>query len=175
MFTQVAVVNEMNKLRKFALKLTRNSNDADDLLQSTVLRAFEKKHLFRPDSNLYRWLSKIMYNLFVSEYRRKVKFETQYDPDCYIQNLSVEADQEVKMNFLKVRESMEKISDIHRQILVMVCVKGMPYEEVAQDLQIPVGTVRSRLSRARESLQALMEKSDIGVMPLSLADERLAA
>lgn len=177
MFTQAALVQEMGNLRKFALKLTRDTHEAEDLLQSTLLRACEKQHLFRPDTSLYSWMSKIMYNLFVSDYRRKSKFQTQYDPDNYLQNLSVEADQEIKVTFLKVNEAMKKISAIHRQILVMICVNGMPYEEVAETLKIPVGTVRSRLSRARESLQALLEKSDIGGGPASvpLGIERLAA
>lgn len=157
MFVQTALVNEMPSLKKFALRLTRNESDADDLTQSTILRALEKKHLFQPDTNLFRWTSKIMYNLFVSDYRRKIKFETQYNPENYIELESVEAAQYAKMEFLQVREAIETLSDDHREILIMVCIKGMAYASVSQLLGIPVGTVRSRLSRARESLQALLE------------------
>lgn len=157
MFNQTALIEEMASLKKFALKLTRNDSDADDLLQSTVLRALEKKHLFQTDTDLFKWTSKIMYNLFVSDYRRKVKFETQYDPENYIERESVDASQDVKMEFLKVQEAMEQISECHREILVMVCINGMQYAEVSEKLQIPVGTVRSRLSRARESLQQALD------------------
>ncbi len=157
MFEQTALMNEVDNLKKFALKLTRNESDADDLLQSTILRALEKKQLFQAGTNLFSWTSKIMFNLFVSEYRRKSKFETQYDPENYIAAQTVEATQEENMDFMKVNEAMSNLSADHREILVMVCVKGMQYADVSEALQIPVGTVRSRLSRARESLQALLD------------------
>lgn len=173
MFNQHELVTEMPRLKKFALRLTNNESDADDLSQSTVLRALEKQHLFETGTNLFSWTSKIMYNLFVSDYRRKVKFETQYDPESYIERESVQASQDTKIEFLQVQEAMEKLSEERRQILIMVCVKGMQYAEVSEALQIPVGTVRSRLSRARESLQNLLE------MPRNrqgqVAPKRLAA
>jgi RNA polymerase sigma-70 factor (ECF subfamily) len=156
MFTQRALINEMDGLKKFAFKLTRNESDAADLTQSTILRALEKSHYFEPDTNLFSWMSKIMYNQFVSNYRRKVKFESQYDPESYIESQSVEATQDIKMEFKQVEEAMEDLSPDHREILVMVCVKGMSYTEVSEVLQIPVGTVRSRLSRARENLQEIL-------------------
>lgn len=157
MFSQVALVHEMPNLRKFALKLTKNAADADDLLQATVLRALEKKHLFQPGTSLFKWMSKIMYNLFVSDYRRKVKFETQYDSDNYIARESVEASQDTKMELQQVESAMQRLSSDHREILVMICIQGMQYAEVSKSLDIPIGTVRSRLSRARESLQAALK------------------
>ncbi|MGQ0527372.1 MAG: sigma-70 family RNA polymerase sigma factor [Alphaproteobacteria bacterium] len=156
MFNQTALIDEMQNLRKFAFKLTRKPHDADDLLQATILRALEKKHLFQEGTSIFKWTSKIMYNLFVSDYRRKVKFEVQYDPESYIERESVEASQDVKMELIRVQEAMNTLSDDHREILVMVCVKGLQYSEVSGLLQIPVGTVRSRLSRAREALQAAL-------------------
>lgn len=157
MFAQEALIEEMPGLRKFALRLTGNSSDAEDLLQSTVLRALEKNNLFQTDTNLFKWTSKIMFNIFVSEYRRKVKFETQYDPESYLERESVDADQESKVELKKVQEAMSLLTGDHRDILVMVCVKGMSYLEVAESLQIPVGTVRSRLSRARDQLQEILD------------------
>ena len=157
MFEQTAIITEMDKLRRFALRLTRNASDAEDLLQSTVLRALEKNHMFETGTDLFKWSSKIMFNLFVTEYRRKTKFETQYDPESYLERESVEADQDMKLELSRVQEAMRLLSEDHREILVLVCVKGMQYQEVSEMLQIPVGTVRSRLSRAREQLQALIE------------------
>ncbi len=156
MFTETALVSQMDGLRKFALRLTGNAGDADDLLQSTVLRAIEKKEYFQQDTDLFKWTSKIMFNLFVSTYRRKKKFETRYDPESFIEKASVEGDQEARTELALVRGAMKKLSGEHREILVLVCVKGMRYQEVASMLDIPVGTVRSRLSRAREHLQAVM-------------------
>jgi RNA polymerase sigma-70 factor, ECF subfamily len=157
MFTQSDIIVEMPKLRKFASKLTRNNSEADDLLQSTLLRALEKADYFETGTDLFKWSSKIMYNIFVTEYRRKVKFETQYDPESHIENRSVEPDQQTKLEVKVLAKAMEQMSPEHREILVLVCVKGMQYQEVADMLSIPVGTVRSRLSRARNQLIAMME------------------
>jgi len=157
-FSHYDLLNEIDSLKRFAMKLRNNSQDADDLVQMTLLRALEKKHLFQDGTNLFRWTSKIMYNLFVTEYRRKTKFESQYDPDDILQSQSLEPDQEDKEELKRVNEAMHVLSDEHRTILVMVCIKGMQYAEVADILDIPIGTVRSRLSRARDQLKAKIEE-----------------
>jgi RNA polymerase sigma-70 factor (ECF subfamily) len=161
MFDQKAIVIEMEKLRRFALRLTRNGSDAEDLLQATVLRALEKNEMFETGTDLFKWSSKIMFNLFVTDYRRKTKFETQYDPESYLEKESVDSDQENNVELSRVRSAMKMLSDDHRDILTMVCIKGMLYQEVSEVLQIPVGTVRSRLSRAREQLQILLDSPAI--------------
>ncbi len=152
MFNNNDLMEQSDHLLKFAYKLTRNKPDAEDLLQSTLLRAIEKKHLFKEGTSLFSWSSKIMYNMFVSAYRRKVKFETQYDPESYIEKESVEANQNIQMEFQDVDRAMSELSDGHREIIMLVCVQGMQYAEVSKKLDLPIGTVRSRLSRARESL-----------------------
>ncbi len=157
MFKQAELVKEMDNLRKFACRLTGSPVDADDLLQSTVLRAIEKKDYFETGTNLFSWTSKIMFNLFVTDYRRKTKFESQYDPEPLIAARSVDADQQSKTELKAVGRAMELLSPEHKEILVMVCVKGMQYQEVADLLEIPVGTVRSRLSRARSQLVSVMD------------------
>jgi RNA polymerase sigma-70 factor (ECF subfamily) len=158
MFNQSALVNEMDSLRRFALRLTGNANDADDLMQSTLLRALEKKEYFQTGTDLFKWTSKIMFNLFVSNYRRKKKFETKYDPESYLEKAAIESEQEAQTELLQVQDAMKMLSPEHREILVLICVKGMRYQEVAILLDIPVGTVRSRLSRAREHLQIVIDE-----------------
>lgn len=153
MFKNSTLIEHTDRLEKFAYRLTNNKADAEDLLQSTLLRAIEKKHLFNKGTNLYSWMSKIMYNMFVSGYRRKTKFESKYDPEPYLEKQSVQAGQEIKIELQDVDIAMNNISEDHKEILIMVCVKGMQYAEVSEALQIPVGTVRSRLSRARQNLQ----------------------
>ena len=178
MFAQKDLIAENDNLRKFALHLTRNKSDADDLVQSTFLRALEKSDYFEDGTSLRKWTSKIMFNLFVTSYRRKTKFETQYDPEPYIQARAVDAPQESESTLRAVGDAMEKLSDDHKEILVLVCVKEIPYQDVADMLNIPVGTVRSRLSRARECLQVAMNKttdrrSDVptNVIPAYIAAE----
>jgi len=157
MFTNSELETELVGLKKFAYKLTRNDHDAEDLLHNTCLRALEKKHLFTEGSSVFKWASRIMYNLFVTDYRRKVKFESQYDPEPYIAKQSLEASQDTKMELQHVERAMNELSDDHKEILILVTVQGMQYAEVAEALKIPVGTVRSRLSRARIQLMDLMD------------------
>jgi len=159
MFTDNQLITEMDRLKRFAMRLTKNEANADDLLQNTVLRAFEKKHLFKEGSNVFSWSSKIMYNLFVSDYRRKVKFESQYDPEPAISKMTASVDHEDHMMLQEVGEAMNRLSDEHREILVMISVQGMKYEEASEKLNIPVGTVRSRLSRARTMLTDLLDNN----------------
>lgn len=176
MFTDNQIISEMDRLSKFAMRLTHNKADSEDLLQNTLLRAYDKKHLFKEGSNVFSWTSKIMYNLFVSEYRHKVKFSSQYDPEPYINNESVDCNQDDKIMVQEVNEAMKQLSPEHQEILVMVCVQGMQYEETAQALNIPVGTVRSRLSRARSILAETMDTNNgSGFSILNDNNERLAA
>ncbi len=160
MFSNQELVQEMDHLKKFAFKLTRNVHDAEDLLQNTLLRAMEKRHLYKDASKLFSWVSKIMYNLFVSGYRRKTKFETQYDPETYIEKQSVEPQQEEKVEMKNVAKAINKLPKKHKEILVMVCVRGMQYAEVSKKKKIPVGTVRSRLFRARENLKNIVNDNN---------------
>lgn len=156
MLKQNDLINEMDKLRKFALRLTKNAHNAEDLLQSTMLRALEKKEYFQNETNLFSWTSKIMFNLFVSGYRQKKRFETQYDPAPYIDQMSIGPSQEAHVDLITVNEGMKRLNHEHREILLLVCVKGMSYEEASDTLKIPVGTIRSRLSRARDHLQDIL-------------------
>lgn len=160
MFQQKELVLEMDNLGKFALKLTRNLSDAEDLLQATLLRALEKRDYFQTGTNLFSWASKIMFNLFVSQYRHKTKFDSKYDPEPYIAQLSSPPSQEVSADLSTVRACMKQLSREHREVLVLVCVQGRKYEEVSGMLDIPVGTVRSRLSRARRQLQDMLEAKE---------------
>ncbi len=157
MFAQTALVAQMPSLQKFAFRLTKNKADAEDLVQSTCLRALEKSHYFQDGTNLFSWTSKIMFNLFVTDYRRKTKFETQYDPESFLEKLSTPPTQDIHSEFADMNRAMAKISPTHREILIMVCAKGMSYDEVSSVLQVPTGTVRSRVSRAREQLQIMMD------------------
>lgn len=157
MFSNTELTEQTDRLNKFALRLTRNTQDASDLLQATLLRALEKKHLFNEGTNLFSWLSKMMYNLFVSKYNRKAKFEFQYDPEPYLERQKVDAPQDKQLELKNVQQAIQTLSQDHQDILIMVCVEGMKYEEVADVLEIPVGTVRSRLSRARQGVIHAME------------------
>jgi RNA polymerase sigma-70 factor (ECF subfamily) len=174
MFDNHELTEKICRLRKFALRLTGNVPDAEDLVQTTVLRALEKRHLYESGTNLMAWTSKIMFNIFVSQYRRRVRFETKFDPDIFISQENVEAVQEDLLEFSRMREALQQLNDDHKTILIMVCVQGMKYEEAAAALQIPVGTVRSRIARARKYLLETMEGGTVVVDP-ELAESCLYA
>lgn len=162
MFDNMELTGKLIRLRKFAIRLTGNVPDAEDLVQSTVLRALEKRHMYESGSNLMAWTSKIMFNIFVSQYQRRVRYETKFDPDIFIGQENVEAAQEDMLEFSRMNEALAQLSDDHRTILILVCIQGMKYEEASAALKIPVGTVRSRLARARKHLQEAMEKGTRG-------------
>lgn len=167
MFDQKALLPEMQKLRGFALRLTKNATDSEDLVQATLLRALEKRDMFQAGTNLFSWTSKIMFNLFASTYRHNKKFGSQYDPEPLIQKASVAPTQETSTELSIVRETMKRLTTEQRNILVAVCMRGLRYEEVSEMMQIPVGTVRSRLNRARALLTGMLETpgSGRGVIP----------
>jgi len=169
MFSHAELLKESPSLSKFAYKLTRNRDDADDLLQSTLATALDKQAQFEQGTNLFSWTSRIMFNAFVSSYRHSCRFETQYDPQWYIDQQRVEATQENEAELSLVFDAIMSLSEDHREILRMVCIDGMQYNEVAEKLIIPVGTVRSRLSRAREGLQDRLNVSRTHRMPAPAA------
>jgi RNA polymerase sigma-70 factor, ECF subfamily len=174
MFTQKALTDETIKLQKFSLRLTKHKADADDLLQSTCLRALEKAHLFEEGTNLFGWTSKIMYNLFISNCRRRSNFESQSDPEVCISRQAVAPTQDIESEFKNVKRAMAQLNDDHREILIMIGVQGMSYDEASKELHIPVGTVRSRLSRAREQLQTVLEKPSLRAVPRIAVPEQSA-
>lgn len=148
-----SILEKRGALKLFALRLTNgNRAEADDLVQETILRALEKEHLFEPGTSFYKWACKIMFNLFATDYRRKVKFDTQYDPEIYFNLRTVEPSQESIVDWHNVERKITTLPDQHREIITMVCINGLTYEEAAENLKIELGTVRSRLSRARENL-----------------------
>ena len=169
MFKQEELVHEMDNLRRFALRLTRNASDSEDLVQATMLRALEKNSYFQENTSLFSWTSKIMFNLFVSQYRHKKKFETQHDPALYIDQAAEGPCQEACVDLATVTTSMKKLSREHRDILTLVCIQGLQYEEVSEVLRIPVGIVRSRLSRARKHLQDMLASPPANAASLSFS------
>ena len=157
MFKDEELLEIKKNLHRFAMRLTHDQADADDLLQATLLRALEKKELFTTGTNLFSWTSKMMYNLFVSQYRIKVRFESQYDPEPLINRMTIPVNQESTCELNTVYGAMHRLSKEHCAILKLVGINGLEYKDAAKALNIPVGTIRSRLSRARRALQVMLD------------------
>lgn len=147
-------------LTRFARSLTRNEDRADDLVQDTVERALNKAHLF-DGSNLRPWMFTICKRVFLNQIRSaKTKGISVPVEDAPQSRLSVSQEQDMKLHFKDVASAFQDLPTNDRVILSMIVIKGMKYEEAAAALDIPVGTVRSRLSRARSKLEELVADSE---------------
>ena len=147
------IVAEIPRLRRYARALTGDAVCADDLVQDTLVRALGKWTLWRPD-NLRAWLFSIMHNLFVNQLRsRRV---VDYPGDEALPDLPTRATQGDALELRDFARSLARLPDEQREVLLLVCLEDLSYEDAAKVLGVPVGTVMSRLSRGRERLRALL-------------------
>lgn len=160
MLTENALFAELDGLNKFALKLCKNKPDAEDLVQTTIVRALSHKESFQEGTQAFSWLSRIMFNCFASAYKRKVRFESKYDPEPEIAKVKYESSQENKVMLNEIKAAIKELCPQHQEIIYLICANEMTYDEAAAYLNVPVGTIRSRLSRARESLMDLTSFND---------------
>lgn len=143
-------------LLAFAHRLHRGGPDAEDLVQETILKALAAEHRFEPGTNLKSWLFTIMRNLFNTRYRRAQR-EVTPGPDALAFASAVPATQGTDLwasqAFARI---LSDLNPAHREILILIPVLGLCYEDAAAVCDCSVGTVKSRLSRARHALAALM-------------------
>jgi RNA polymerase sigma-70 factor (ECF subfamily) len=146
------------RLRRYARVLTANSTRGDDLVQDTLTRAWEKHSYWRPGSDLRAWLFTIMHNVFVNQLAaakrdaENVSLDAQSETGTILP-LAEEDDPTRRIELREVMNHVQRLPAEQREVLMLVAVEGMRYEEVAATLEIPVGTVMSRLSRARDKLK----------------------
>lgn len=146
---------QLPRLRRYARALVGRRDHADDLVQDTLERACSKLHLWRPGSNLRAWLFSIMHNVHVNQVRSRASEKTEALPDN-APEIPVRAAQNGWMEVRDLERALKRLPHEQREILLLVGLEQMAYEEVAHTLGIPIGTVMSRLSRGRERLRALM-------------------
>jgi RNA polymerase sigma-70 factor, ECF subfamily len=147
---------EIPRLRRYARALTRDLVRADDLVQETLLRAFRKEHLWEPGTDLRAWLFTIMHNQYVNEVRRATRDAASLDVQDCSTFLIANSDPSASRQLQELEHALSQLPEGQRQVILLVGLEGMSYEDVAAILQIPIGTVRSRLSRGREVLRNLM-------------------
>ncbi len=144
-------------LNSFAINLTKNLNDAEDLYQETAFRAYTNRDKFNPGTNFKAWLFTIMKNIFINNYRRKVKMNTimdDTDNDFYINSGSqkVRNDGEGSIMMQELENMIDSLEVEIRQPFVMHYI-GFKYQEIADKLNLPLGTVKSRIFFARKALK----------------------
>ena len=142
-------------LRAFARSLTRNREQADDLVHDAVVRALSAANQFRPGTNFKAWMFTILRNLYYNEGRKDRARCVSLD-GLTIEVESTPATQEASLEFRDFRRAYWQLSDAHREVLILVGASGLSYEEAAQVCNCAVGTIKSRISRARHELAHLL-------------------
>lgn len=153
------IVELIPALRAFARTFYYDTNDADDLVQETLTKAIARIHQFTPGTNMKSWLFTIMRNTFYTKIRVQ-KRETPGSADCASLRVAVDSTQEWSMKGKELSRALHRLSPLQREVLVLIGVMGVSYEDAAVILGCAIGTVKSRLNRARwKLLQELGEDS----------------
>jgi len=146
---------EIPRLRRYARALTRDLNAADDLVQECLTRALGKLQLWQRGTDLRAWLFTILHNQYVNHLRRSVREGAAVGLSEREPLLANPPQQGHWLELRDVERAMAKLPDAQRSVILLIGLEGMSYEAVAAVLDVPVGTVRSRLSRGREALRKL--------------------
>jgi len=149
-----------NNMMNFALTLTANREEAKDLLQETTLRALDNKEKYYENVNFKGWVFTIMHNIFVNNYRRVVRSQTMIDQTENLYHLNMPQDSgfdspEGAYTIAEIRKVIDSFTDEYK-VPFSMHVSGFKYEEIAQQLSLPIGTVKSRIFFARKRLQDLL-------------------
>ena len=163
------LVAEVPYLRAFAISLSGSVSMADDLVQETLVKAWSKFHSFEPGTNLRAWLITILRNSFYSIYRKRRR-EVQDSDGIHAERLWVRGGQESRLELDDFRRAMDMLAPEHREALLMIGVTELSYEEAAAACGVAVGTVKSRVHRARAKLAAILGITgveEIGADPIS--------
>jgi RNA polymerase sigma-70 factor (ECF subfamily) len=149
------LVAALPRLRRYARVLTRDVHRADDLVQDTLARAWEKRRLWRVGSDLRAWLFTIMHNVYVNQavLRRRDRESVSLEPNDGGHEISTRATQ---LDRVALNETLAQLAHLpaeQREVLMLAAVEELRYDQIANVLSIPIGTVMSRLSRAREKLR----------------------
>ena len=160
---------EIPRLRRYARALARDMAAADDLVQDCLARALAKLHLWQEGTDLRAWLFTILHNQYVNQVRRSVREGAAVGLSDTEPLLTRAPHQGKRLELRDLERAIAKLPQEQRSVILLVGLEGMRYEEVAEVLGVPVGTVRSRLSRGREALRRL-----IGVVPDRQAELMMA-
>ncbi|TAH37939.1 MAG: sigma-70 family RNA polymerase sigma factor [Bacteroidetes bacterium] len=164
-FTEL-VTGHTPPLKAFAMKLTRNPEAAEDLTQDTMLKALVNAEKFQSGTNIKAWLYTIMRNIFINNYRRAMKsgiFNDPTDDQYFINSSSIthRNDGESNLVMKDIEKAVQGLND-KLKVPFMMSYRGYKYDEIAQELQIPLGTVKVRIHNARKALMSKLEAYNPG-------------
>ena len=159
-----ALLGAVPSLRAFAISLSGDVDRADDLVQDTLVRALANVHRFEPGTNLNAWLFTILRNLFHSEYRKRRR-EVEDADGSYAAALRTAPEQHAHLDFEDLRAALAKLPQDQREALLLVGAQGFAYDDAAAICGCAVGTIKSRVNRARHRLAEILSlngEEDIG-------------
>src|ERR1700683_1794733 len=160
---------EIPRLRRYARALTRDAVAADDLVQDCLVRGLAKQHLWKEGTDLRAWLFTILHNQYGNQVRRAVREGAAVAINETEPSLTRGPDQSRRIELRDLDRALARLPEEQRAVILLVGLEGMRYEAVAEIIGVPVGTVRSRLSRGREALRRLM-----GIVPDRQAEAVMA-
>jgi len=167
-----ALVAQLPGLRRYAMALAGNAALADDLVQDCIERALGQEAQLRELARMAGWLRRILYHLYIDEIRRGRRRGREQDIADLADHLELSAPAPDNSAVKEFIHAVNRLSVEHRQILLLVSVEELSYREIAEELDVPLGTVMSRLARARERLRELMENNSAEI--ISLPDRKKA-
>ncbi|MES2957415.1 MAG: sigma-70 family RNA polymerase sigma factor [Pseudomonadota bacterium] len=156
------LVDLLPRLRRFGRTVTRHREDADDLVQISIERALTRAGQWQVGTRLDSWMFRIMQNAWIDELRARARHGQTFVAEEEGEHVGVSTT-DTQIDAIAVRKAVAQLGDDHRSVVGLVLVEGLPYKEAADVLGIPIGTLTSRLARAREALQAIL--STEGAVP----------
>jgi len=148
-------------LRRYAMVLLRYDEErSDDLVQDCLVRAMSRWHLWRQPGNLRAWLFTILHNIYVNDVEKAAARPNVIELQEYLPGISVPPEQGDGLALREVAQAVQRLPEEQKQILLLVGLEGFSYDEAAQIAGVPVGTVMSRLSRARRKLREMLDDGD---------------
>src|SRR5882724_10717897 len=155
-------------LRAFAWSISRNGSDADDLVQDTLIKAWSHRDKFEPGTNLRAWLFTILRNTYYTAIVRRRR-EVRDEDDQYARSLTSAPTQEWGLAMRSLQSALDQLPHEHREALILVGAAGLSYEEAAEICGCALGTIKSRVNRARTRLLKLMEVDEAAEVLVSSA------
>ena len=159
--TRTDVIGLLGPLRRYARSLARDESRAEDLVQDTLVRAYERRGSFRAGGNLRGWLLSILHNTFIDHRRRHLAEFRRLEQAAELADTAAMPEQESWVRLQQVQAAFMSLPDEQRTALHLVAIEGLSYQEAATALKIPVGTLLSRLGRARAALRGFEAGADL--------------